>query len=416
MCPDRQLSAQVWSAITETGFSVFPSLATITGIDVSFNLAWPLCALTVLTGMLTFAMLGCSLRRMRSRDRVTVWAWWIGGVCAVGSGLWVSWTFGLAALVPDDASLALQMAPAPLGAMAAVGGVLVAALHLVGRLDRQERLRIAAHAALLAAGWGAMFEFARRSLAIGNADAGRFVPVVATPALADGLPTIAAALLLVAAGCAASLWFVFGRFWRGRDRPLARLWVSAAVMSATHSTATLMALHALRIALPSPELAATAVRAGVSAGTLMMICGVMAMVVVIGLVCSWLDSRAHERNRLLASSLSDANRKLHDQAHSDPLTRMPNRLMFEDRMKKALARAGARPEPCALAVLFIDLDGFKPVNDSFGHVAGDAVLREIGRRLQAVARPEDTVARVGGDEFLMMLVKPGHEAVAASIA
>jgi diguanylate cyclase (GGDEF)-like protein len=66
--------------------------------------------------------------------------------------------------------------------------------------------------------------------------------------------------------------------------------------------------------------------------------------------------------------------------------------------------------------MFIDLDGFKPVNDSFGHVAGDAVLREIGRRLQAIARPEDTVARVGGDEFLLMTLRPGHEAVAAAIA
>ena len=66
--------------------------------------------------------------------------------------------------------------------------------------------------------------------------------------------------------------------------------------------------------------------------------------------------------------------------------------------------------------MFIDLDGFKPVNDSFGHVAGDAVLREIGRRLQAIARPADTVARVGGDEFLLMTLRPGHEAVAAAIA
>jgi diguanylate cyclase (GGDEF)-like protein len=123
---------------------------------------------------------------------------------------------------------------------------------------------------------------------------------------------------------------------------------------------------------------------------------------------------ALRRNRALRASLAEASRRLRDQAHTDPLTRMPNRLLFEDRMSRALEAAGE--EPCSLAVLFIDLDGFKPINDSFGHVAGDAVLREVGRRLVSVSRDEDTVARVGGDEFLLMAVKPGHEAVAASVA
>ena len=145
-------------------------------------------------------------------------------------------------------------------------------------------------------------------------------------------------------------------------------------------------------------------------------CAIAFVVVAVGLVCSWLDTHAHARNRQLAESLNEANRRLREQALSDPLTRMPNRLLFEERMNEALAAAGDQPEPCSIAVLFIDLDGFKPINDSFGHVAGDAVLREIGRRLQSVARPEDTVARVGGDEFLLMTLRPRHEAVAASMA
>ncbi|HEX7687210.1 MAG TPA: bifunctional diguanylate cyclase/phosphodiesterase, partial [Burkholderiaceae bacterium] len=174
------------------------------------------------------------------------------------------------------------------------------------------------------------------------------------------------------------------------------------------------ALRDLR--LPAPAVDGPAPPPGASAATLMLVCAIAAMLVVVGLVCSWLDTHAHARNRQLADSLSEANRRLRDQAHFDALTRLPNRLMFEERMKAALEAAGARPEPCSIAVLFIDLDGFKPINDSFGHVAGDAVLREIGRRLQAVARDGDTVARVGGDEFLMMTPRPGHEAVAASVA
>jgi diguanylate cyclase (GGDEF)-like protein len=140
--------------------------------------------------------------------------------------------------------------------------------------------------------------------------------------------------------------------------------------------------------------------------------------VIVALVAAWLDTHSQIRNRELTSSLNEANKRLRDQAHSDPLTRMPNRLMFEERMETALAEITSKPvsDACALAVMFIDLDGFKPVNDSFGHVAGDTVLREVGRRLQAIARPEDTVARVGGDEFLLMVTRPGHEAVAAAIA
>ncbi len=385
---------------------------------MSFNLAWPFCALMALAGVLTFAMLGCSLRRMRSRDRVTVAVWSLGGVCAVGSGLWVSWTLGLAALAPADASLALQLQSTWLGTLAIVGALTVAALQMIGRLDGQERARIAGHAATLAAGWVAMFTCARQALAItgSDADPGRLAPVFAAPLAGLGLSAIVVAPLLVAFGGAAALRLVYGRSWRGRGRASTRLWVGAALLSAAHSAATLVALHGLRLASPVAGATNVAARASVGSGTLAMICAMAAMVLVIGLVCSWLDSHAHRRNRLLARSLNDANRKLHDQAHSDSLTRMPNRLMFEERMKKALARAGARPEPCALAVMFIDLDGFKPINDSFGHVAGDAVLREIGRRLQAAARPEDTVARVGGDEFLLMSVRPGDEAVAASIA
>ena len=68
-----------------------------------------------------------------------------------------------------------------------------------------------------------------------------------------------------------------------------------------------------------------------------------------------------------------------------------------------------------MAVLFIDIDGFKAVNESFGHAAGDEVLQEVGRRLSGLARPQDTAARIGGDEFLLLVAAPGsHEAAAAA--
>ncbi len=95
---------------------------------------------------------------------------------------------------------------------------------------------------------------------------------------------------------------------------------------------------------------------------------------------------------------------------------MPNRLLFDERVTSAVERSVRSGH--GLAVLFVDLDGFKPVNDSFGHALGDEVLRETAQRLQSLTRSSDTVARVGGDEFVLLLEEmdgPGAAATAQRI-
>ena len=88
-------------------------------------------------------------------------------------------------------------------------------------------------------------------------------------------------------------------------------------------------------------------------------------------------------------------------AYFDPLTKLPNRTLFYDRL--AQSSAHARRNSWALAVLFVDIDGFKGVNDASGHAAGDELLKQIAQRLKACARSDDTVGRLSGDEFAVVL-------------
>jgi diguanylate cyclase (GGDEF)-like protein/PAS domain S-box-containing protein len=98
-------------------------------------------------------------------------------------------------------------------------------------------------------------------------------------------------------------------------------------------------------------------------------------------------------------------------AFYDPLTRLPNRRLLQDRLNQAVIQA--RRSNALLALMFIDLDRFKPVNDQFGHHAGDELLQGVAQRLQDCVRESDTVARIGGDEFVVLL--PGIEATQAAV-
>jgi diguanylate cyclase (GGDEF)-like protein/PAS domain S-box-containing protein len=106
-----------------------------------------------------------------------------------------------------------------------------------------------------------------------------------------------------------------------------------------------------------------------------------------------------------ATSAREYERQLHALAHSDHLTGLPNRRSFEERMVQAIARA--RRSAMAMALVYLDVDHFKQINDSLGHAVGDAVLREFGRRLAGAVRGSDIVARLAGDEFVVVLEQVG---------
>jgi diguanylate cyclase (GGDEF)-like protein len=106
--------------------------------------------------------------------------------------------------------------------------------------------------------------------------------------------------------------------------------------------------------------------------------------------------------------------ELSRQAFHDPLTELPNRSLFRDRLEHALART--RRGHQSLAVMLLDLDGFKEINDNYGHDAGDQVLIAVAQRLRASLRPADTVARLGGDEFTTLLEDIAGEREATRVA
>ncbi|MCK4587563.1 MAG: EAL domain-containing protein [Gammaproteobacteria bacterium] len=105
------------------------------------------------------------------------------------------------------------------------------------------------------------------------------------------------------------------------------------------------------------------------------------------------------------TSMKQSQEKVDFLAYHDPLTRLPNRLLLNDRLKHSLQRA--EREKTQVAVLFIDLDNFKNINDSLGHPTGDFLLQEVGERIKSLVRVDDTVARLGGDEFIVVMEEIG---------
>ncbi|MBN2361464.1 MAG: GGDEF domain-containing protein, partial [Deltaproteobacteria bacterium] len=117
--------------------------------------------------------------------------------------------------------------------------------------------------------------------------------------------------------------------------------------------------------------------------------------------------------RLLAEATTARNRIWH-LAHHDPLTDLPNRWLFNDRLDQALRRGQRQGEMVALH--YFDLDDFKAVNDSFGHVTGDRLLIAVAQRLSGCVRESDTLARIGGDEFAVVQSDPAGRAGAVMLA
>jgi len=313
-------------------------------------------------------------RRVREHRSAAARVWWAGGALVMGTGVWATHFVGMLAF---DAGVALGY----------------------GRVATALSWLAAVAAAGVALGVGNRSQPTRRSLACG--------------ALAMAVGISAMHYLGMAA-----IDLAPGIVWRW---PLVALSVAVALAAICGMHYTGMAA----VQLPQGVVCRSLDQLG-GDGLGLLVGGVAALILTLALIGSVHDSRQRAREARLARSLQSANAQLQSAnaalqqlAFRDVLTGLPNRLLFDERLQHTIHRLQTLPAPGdqpQLAVLFIDLDGFKPVNDSLGHGAGDTVLREAARRLEAVTRSSDTLARLGGDEFVLLLAPLDDRAAATVLA
>ncbi|NQD93742.1 EAL domain-containing protein [Pseudomonas sp. CrR25] len=204
-------------------------------------------------------------------------------------------------------------------------------------------------------------------------------------------------LLIAVLASAAALWIAFRL---RRDTPFVRL---ARTVAAIIMGFAIVGMHYTGMAaanFPLGSICGAAGRGLDSDWLASLIVIVTLAVLAIALLTSVLDARLEARTATLSSSLAEANQELTQLALHDNLTKLPNRLLLEDRIEQSMhqvTRNGGH-----FALMFMDLDGFKPVNDAFGHHVGDQLLYAVGQRLRQHLRAQDTLARVGGDEFVLL--------------
>jgi len=311
-----------------------------------------------------------------------VYLWMAGGAMAMGVGVWSMHFIGMLAF-----KLPIALAyDGPLTLLSLLIAILSSgfALWLVSQ-PRLPAAQLAFGALIMGAGISAMHYCGMAAL--------KMQPGI------DYDPTLFSASLVIAVvASAAALWIAFHL---RRNTPYVRLARSGA--SVVMGLA-IVGMHYTGMAAAnfSEGSFCGAVGSGLSGKGLDNLVLVTSLAVLsIALLTSLLDARLEARTAMLADSLSQANQELTHLALHDTLTGLPNRVLLADRIDQAMNKATA--EGGCFALMFIDLDGFKPVNDAFGHHMGDQLLREVALRLREDLRSQDTLARIGGDEFVLLV-------------
>ncbi len=332
--------------------------------------------------------------RITASTGVAAASWLLGGAFAMGMGIWSMHFIGMLAF-----SLPIAMA---YDVGITITSMLIAivvsgfALLTVTRSSLSMR-NLAAGGVLMGIGISSMHYTGMAAMEV-------------QPGIRYDPTLFAASVAIAIAASTAALWISFTLRSHGTRRVYARLG-SAVIMGAAivgmHYTGMAAANFAPDTICLSGTLANNSwMAATIAIITFLILCGTLSL--------SVLDARMESKTAQMASSLKEANAELQHLVLHDSLTKLPNRILLEDRVQQAVEECRRDRNHCA--VLFVDLDRFKTLNDSLGHFAGDTVLRTVAERLRGSVRLEDTVSRLGGDEFVVLLKRVARAEDAGDVA
>ncbi|MCT7314490.1 EAL domain-containing protein [Ralstonia sp. CHL-2022] len=328
----------------------------------------------------SYTALDMAGRVVTAHGRAALW-WLIGGASAMGLGIWSMHFVGMLALnlpIPVGYDVGITLASLAIGI-----GASMFALWLVSRRELPWP-RLAGGALLMGSGVAGMHYTGMAALRMNPGiqyDAARFGLSIAIAVLASGV----------------ALWIAFRL--RQQSRRVRALRAGSAVVMGV----AIVGMHYTGMSAASFPFGSVcgAAHTGASAEWLALVIIIVTLAVLaIALIISVLDLRMEARTALLANSLAAANKELAYLALHDNLTKLSNRVLLEDRLTQAIRTA--EREKRRFALMFMDLDGFKAVNDVYGHHVGDLLLIDVAQRIGARVRQQDTVARVGGDEFVVL--------------
>jgi diguanylate cyclase (GGDEF)-like protein len=313
------------------------------------------------------------------------WFWLVGGAVSMGFGIWSMHFIAMLAFhLPIPVAYDI-----PITLLSLFSAMLVSGLALfVVRRPAMTPGNVTAGASLMGAGICVMHYTGMAAMRM-------------SPAIEYDPPLFVASVLIAIAASLAALWLAFQLRQKYSGTAILAKLGSAVVMGFAIAGMHYTGMAAAQFASGSVCLAAESATVLDNERLAVTIGFVTVSILLVTLVISAFDAHYAVHRARLADALQLANEQLRSIALHDKLTGLPNRFLLEDRLEQAVARANRGAKHFAL--LFVDLDKFKPVNDTFGHGVGDELLIAVARRLRSCVRKEDTVARNGGDEFVVIL-------------
>ncbi|WP_349292119.1 EAL domain-containing protein [Noviherbaspirillum sp. L7-7A] len=344
--------------------------------------------------MASYTALNLAGRVTETEGRTSL-LWLAGGAVAMGSGIWAMHFIGMLAF-SLPIRLSYEINTTLLSLLVAIG-VSAFALRIVTR-PTVRMLHFLVGGLLMGLGICGMHYMGMHAMRM-------------DPAIHYDTAGLLASIAIAVVASVAALWLAFTLRSGQNLAAHAKKAGAAAIMGLAVIAMHYTGMEAARFDVASICM----VEGGVDGNWLAALVGLASLSLLsITLLLSVVDSRLASRTAGLVSSLSHANRQLHHMALHDSLTRLPNRSLLEDRICQAIA-SGERSGK-GFALMFLDLDRFKTINDSLGHHYGDKLLQGVAERLGQALRGEDTVARLGGDEFVVLLADVASPRAAANVA